>query len=191
MKVAIITLLVYFLISPNLIAKKGTITGLELPRFVSLKSDDVNLRVGPSINYPIELKYIQKNYPIEIIDEFDVWRKTKDHEGNIGWLHKSLIKGDRYILLGVKISSDINIYNRPNGKLIGLIKKNNILKLNECLKNWCNVKNEDIKGWISKKNIWGVYSAEIYNQKLYQPVINQYWKILDNNWFNYFRPYFN
>ena len=82
----------------NLYAKKGAVTKLELPRFVSLKSNDVNLRVGPSLNYPIELKYIQNNLPVEIIDEFDVWRKIKDHQHNKGWLHKSLIKGDRFVL---------------------------------------------------------------------------------------------
>ena len=71
---------------------------MQLPRFVSLKSDDVNLRVGPSMNYPIELKYTQNDLPIEVIDEYDVWRKVKDHENNIGWLHKSLIKGERFVL---------------------------------------------------------------------------------------------
>ena len=171
------------LIPFNLYAKKGPVTNLELPRFVSLKSNDVNLRVGPSINYPIELKYIQKNLPLEIIDEFDVWRKTKDHDGNIGWLHKSLIKGDRFVLVQIESDADIKIYNRPNGKEIGLIKKNNILKLNECIVNWCKIKNDNIKGWISKQNIWGVYSSELFNQKFYQPIINQYWKILDYKWF--------
>ena len=110
-------------VSLNLYSKNGPVTGLEVPRFVSLKSNDANLRVGPSINYPIELKYIQKNLPLEIIDEFDVWRKTKDHEGNIGWLHKSLIKGDRFILVQIESDADIKIFNRPNGKEIGLIKK--------------------------------------------------------------------
>ena len=95
----IIALILSLLISFNLYAKTGSITGLEIPRFVSLKSNDVNLRVGPSINYPIRLKYISQNLPVEIIDEFDVWRKTRDHEGNIGWLHKSLIKAAQTIEL--------------------------------------------------------------------------------------------
>lgn len=181
MKILIIFLSV--LIPFNVIAKKGTVTNLELPRFVSLKSNDANLRVGPSINYPIELKYIQKNLPLEIIDEFDVWRKTKDHEGNIGWLHKSLIKGDRFVLIQIESDSDIKIYNRPNGKEIGLIKKNNILKLNECIVHWCKIKNDNIKGWVSKQNIWGVYSSELLNIKFYQPIVKQYWKILDYKWF--------
>ena len=182
MFVRIILYLILILFSSHSFSQKGLITGLDIPRFVSLKSSDVNLRVGPSVNYPIEIKYIRKNYPLEIIDEFDVWRKTRDHRGNIGWLHKSLIKGDRYVLIGFEFDSEVKIYNRPNGKIIGIIKKNNLLKLNECLINWCNVKNENVKGWISKQNIWGVYPSELYNKKFYQPIIKQYWKILDYKW---------
>ena len=100
----------FVLICSNLYGKKGPVTNLELPRFVSLKSDDVNLRVGPSMNYPIELKYTQNNLPIEVIDEYDVWRKVKDHENNIGWLHKSLIQGERFVLTVNKDQVIKNIY---------------------------------------------------------------------------------
>ena len=92
MKLIILIFILCF--SFNLYGKTGSVTGLDIPRFVSLKSDDANIRVGPSVNYPIKLKYVFQNLPLEIIDEFDVWRKSKDHEGNIGWIHKSLIKGD-------------------------------------------------------------------------------------------------
>jgi len=170
-------------ISFNLYGKTGSVTGLEIPRFVSLKSNDVNLRVGPSTNYPIQLKYISQNLPVEIIDEFDVWRKARDHNGMIGWLHKSLIKGERFILTGYKNEKEINLYNRPNGKIIGVIKKNNILDLKMCIINWCKVSQNKIKGWLLKKNVWGVYDFEIYNTKFYQPIINQYWTILNSKIF--------
>ena len=183
--IKIINLIFLLFISLNIYAKTGSVTGFKLPRFVSLKSNDVNLRVGPSVNYPIELKYIQKNLPIEIIDEFDVWRKIKDHENNIGWVHKSLIKGDRFILTVNKNENVKNIYNRPNGKLIGIIKSNNIINLENCLIDWCYISHIDISGWISKGYIWGVYKDEIYNQSFYQPIINQYWKILESKFFNY------
>ena len=144
--------IVFFVcISFDLYGKTGSVTGLEIPRFVSLKSNDVNLRVGPSTNYPIQLKYISQNLPVEIIDEFDVWRKARDHNGMIGWLHKSLIKGERFILTGYKNEKEINLYNRPNGKIIGIIKKNNILDLEICLINWCKVSQNKIKGWLLKK----------------------------------------
>ena len=180
-----LTCLIFFLcFSLNLYAKTGSVTGLEIPRFVSLKSSDVNIRVGPSINYPIKLKYVFKNLPLEIIDEFDVWRKSKDHEGNIGWVHKSLIKGDRYILTGYQINQDIQLFSRPNGKVKGLIKNNNILELRSCVLYWCKVSSDPLSGWVLKKNIWGVYKNEIYKTKFYQPLINQYWKILNSKWFN-------
>ncbi len=171
------------LLCTELFAKKGTVTNLELPRFVSLKSNDVNLRVGPSINYPIELKYIKNNLPVEVIDEFDVWRKIKDHKDNIGWLHKSLIKGNRFILIINSKENNKNIYNRPNGKIIGLIGDNNILRLEKCLIGWCYISNNNIKGWLSKDSIYGVYKNEIYNLPIYQSVIDRYWKILDSKYF--------
>jgi len=177
-----IALILTLLISLNLYAEKGTVTGFDIPRFVSLKSDEINLRVGPSINYPISLQYIRKNLPIEIIDEFDLWRKVKDHEGNIGWIKKGLLKGDRYALTGIK-KNESKIYNRPNGREIGLIKKDNILKLEICLDSWCYISHQDINGWVSKGDIWGVYKDELYQIKFYQSLINQYWRVLDSNWF--------
>ena len=183
--IKIINLIFLLFISLNIYAKTGSVTGFELPRFVSLKSDYVNLRVGPSVNYPIKLKYIQKNLPVEVIDEFDVWRKIQDHENNIGWIHKSLIKGDRFILTVNKNENVKYIYNRPNGKLVGIIKNNNIINLENCLIDWCYISHIDISGWISKDFIWGVYKNEIYNQSFYQPIINQYWKLLESEFFNY------
>ena len=107
----IIFLILFFLTSFSLHGKSGSVTGLEIPRFVSLKSNDVNLRVGPSTNYPIELKYVTKNLPVEIIDEFDAWRKIKDHNRTIGWLHKSLIQGERFVLTGYENDNDVDLYN--------------------------------------------------------------------------------
>ena len=170
-----IIFILLLLCNNNLLAKTGTVTGLEIPRFVSLKSDDVNLRVGPSINYPIELKYVHINLPVEVIEEFDAWRKFSDHKKNIGWVHKSLIKGDRFIL----INNDSMIFKRPNGKPIGKVKINNVLKLDKCLKNWCKFQHKDINGWISKRNLWGVYENEIYKLPFYQPIINKFWKFMD------------
>ena len=179
----LITIL-FTIICFDIYAKKGPVTNLQLPRFVSLKSNDVNLRVGPSVNYPIELKYTQNNLPLEIIDEFDVWRKIKDSENNIGWLHKSLIKGERFVLTVNKNNYVKSIYNRPNGNQIGMVEKNNILRLESCLQNWCLVSHQKIRGWLSKEFIWGVYESEVYNQSLFQPIINQYWRVLESKLFN-------
>ena len=93
--IILISILTFSLNAQN----KGEVTGFNIPRFVSIKSDDSNLRVGPSMNYPILIKYIQKNMPLEIIDEYDVWRQVKDFHNQTGWIHKSLLKGDRYVII--------------------------------------------------------------------------------------------
>jgi len=156
---------------------KGEVTGFNIPRFVSIKSDDSNLRVGPSMNYPILIKYIQKNMPLEIVDEYDVWRQVKDFHNQTGWIHKSLLKGDRYVIISYQNLQKYNLHNQPNGKIIGLINKNNIVELKKCLIDWCLINYDGNLGWILKKNLWGVYKKEIYNINHTQPIIELYWKI--------------
>ncbi len=156
----------------------GSSTGLKIPRFVSLKSNEVNLRVGPSANYPIELKYIRNNLPIEIIDEYDLWRKITDIDGNIGWVHKGLIKGERYAIIVPNNNKKVFVLSNPIGRKIGEIGKNNIVKLNNCLKQWCYIYALNNKGWVNKKDLWGVYDNEIYKMSFMQPIKTLYWKCL-------------
>ena len=173
----ILTILIIFFCYNVYGQSTGDVTGLKLPRFVSTKSDDINLRIGPSKNYPIKLNYTKKNMPLEIIDEHDKWRQIKDFDNNVGWIHKNLLKGNRYAIISRKKSNDFNLYKYPNGKKIGLIKNNNIVEIKRCLKDWCLIKYNSHKAWILKSEIWGVYSSEIYNPSFFQPVIEVYWKL--------------
>ena len=167
-----------FFVSFNLFAKNiGSDTGYKIPRFVSLKSNDVNLRIGSSTNYPIILKYTIKAMPVEIIDEYQVWRKINDIEGNQGWIHKTLIQGDRYAIINQQYNSSVQIYSIPKGNKIGKIGKFNIVKINTCLLKWCQINYKQFKGWVNKENLWGVYKDEKINVPFYQTIINQLWKI--------------
>jgi len=177
MRILIYLFLIFF-INQIHASEIGVITGYKIPRFVSLKSNDVNLRVGPSINYPIKIKYIQKNFPVEVVDEYDVWRQIQDIYGNVGWIHKSLLKGDRYGLIISDAKNDALIFNYPQGYQIGIIGNKNIVEINKCLEKWCLIKLKNNKGWIEKKILWGVYKSEIYNIGFIQPLINLYWNIL-------------
>ena len=172
---------IIFLLSMNIFSlcaqTVGTETGLTLPRFVSLKSNDSNLRVGSSINYPIKLKYIIPNTPVEIIDEYKNWRKIKDYEKNEGWLHKSLLKSKRFAIINVPYQEGAQVYDKPKGNVVGKIGKKNIVNIEKCLKDWCHIKYNQYKGWISKLNLWGLYEEEVFNVPFYQPIINQLWKI--------------
>jgi len=173
-------LLIYFFISfffPLYSNNIGSDTGYKIPRFVSTKSNNVNLRIGSSTTYPMILKYTIKNIPLEVIDEYDAWRKIIDIEGNEGWIFKTLLKGDRFAIINQPYEAVTKIFNKPQGKKIGEIGKNNIVKIDKCLKEWCYVKHDLGKGWINKINLWGVYKNEEINIPFYQYLIDQIWKI--------------
>ena len=153
-------------------------TGLKLPRYVSLKSNDSNLRIGSGLNYPIKIKYKIANMPIEIIDEYEDWRKINDFYGHQGWLHKSLIKGYRYAIINTSYKEAAQIYNKPKGIVIGKIGNRNIIKINKCTISWCHISLNKNKGWINKINLWGVYSKEELNLSFYHFVTTLYWKII-------------
>ena len=155
----------------------GQVTGYKIPRFVSLKSDEVNLRIGSSTNYPIIVKYVTKNIPVEITDEYERWRKIRDMEGNEGWIHGDLLKGDRFVIIIKNNKSIIHMYSKPDGVPIGEIGESNIAKIKVCLEKWCKIKFESHKGWVNKKNLWGVYEKEEVNIPFYQPIINLIWKL--------------
>ena len=146
----------------------GPSTEFKMPRFVSTKSDESNLRVGAHTDYPIKLTYNIKNIPLEIIDEYEIWRKVNDIDGNQGWMHKSLLKGNRYGIIKTSHNQPAQIYNKPQGIIIGKIGNRNIVKINKCFSLWCSINYNNFKGWINKQNIWGVYENEEFNIPFYQ-----------------------
>ena len=157
----------------------GKETGLEIPRYVSLKSNDANIRVGPSKNYPIEIKYIKKNYPLKVLEEYEDWRKVEDFQKNVGWIHKSLISGTR---TGIVLSNDnktIKLLNTLNGNVIGEIGKGNIVFLEKCKIDWCLVSFGIYRGWVDKKNIWGIKEKEIIKISFFQKFEDIYWNSLN------------
>ena len=172
----IILIIVIITFTQNTFAEFGKETGLEIPRFVSLKSDDANIRVGPSKNYPIEIKYIKKNYPLKVLDEYEEWRKVEDFNRNIGWIHKSLISGIR---TGIVLSNDnkkIKLLNTLDGDVIGEIGNGNIVFLEKCKIDWCLVSIGDFEGWMDKNYIWGVKEKEIIKINIFQRFEDLYWK---------------
>ena len=163
-------------------AEIGKETGLEIPRYVSLKSNDANIRVGPSLNYPIEIKYIVKNYPLKILEEYEEWRKVEDYQKNIGWIHKSLISGNRTGIILSKDDENKKLFNTLDGNAVGEIGKGNIIYLEKCKIDWCLISRGNYRGWIDKKNIWGVKEKEIIRISFLQKFEDLYWKSV-----NYFK----
>ena len=164
----------------NTFAEIGKETGLEIPRYVSLKSNDANIRVGPSKNYPIEIKYIKKNYPLKVLEEYEEWRKVEDYNKNTGWIHRSLITGNRTGIVISKNNKNIELLNTLGGSVIGEIGKDNIINLQKCKIDWCLVSTGSFKGWMDKKYIWGVKQNEIFRIKFLQKFQDLYWKSINS-----------
>ncbi len=132
-------------------------TDLPLPRFVSLNSDKVYLRAGPGLRYPVKWVYERKTLPVEITQEFESWRKIKDHEGEEGWIHTSLLSGERYILI---LSEEIvPAYADPStdSRMVMRTEPYVVAHLDKCGETFCRIEKDGYRGWIEKKFLWGIY----------------------------------
>jgi len=149
------------IVMPVLAANPNT-SGLPVPRFAALKSDNINVRTGPGTRYPISWVYKREGMPVEIIEEYDLWRKIRDVEGTTGWVHKSMLDGKRRLM--IKGKEPRIMRSEPDakkGKPILKAEAMVIAKLIECEKDWCRLQVSGRKGWIEKKYLWGVYDNEI------------------------------
>ncbi len=121
--------------------------------FLSLKKNKVNVRYGPSFDFPIKYIYQKKNLPIKQIDKKENFRRIIDHKKNSGWIHLSQLKKiNSVIVLKDKIMfKKATIFSKPIAK----IKKGRMLVIKKCTKDWCKVETDNFSGWIDKSNLWG------------------------------------
>lgn len=140
-------------------------SSVNTPRMVSIRSNNVNARSGPGYRYPIEWVYKQKNIPVEVVAEFEFWRKVKDWEGSESWVHKSMLTNKRTIKLTK--TSESSIYEKPNSgsKVIAKAENGVVGEIKQCPKNseYCLIKFDKIEGWVAKRNFFGVYPKEVIN----------------------------
>jgi SH3-like domain-containing protein len=141
-------------------SQAGRSTGLPLPRFVSLAAERVNVRFGPGKQYPVNWMFARKGLPVEIIEEFDTWRKIRDHDGEEGWVHASLLSSRRTIMVIGEVrslrrtpSTDAREVLRAEPGVIG--------DLFDCEETWCRVEIEGRRGWLQRSEFWGTRPGEI------------------------------
>lgn len=136
---------------------------LPVPRFVSLSSDEVNLRTGPGLRYPIKVILKKDGLPVEIIKEFDVWRQIRDRDGDEGWVHKSLLSGRRSVIVTGHIQT---LYRHPDegSRPVVKLEPGVIAGLDRCDKEWCYLRVASYKGWINRGSVWGVYPEERFGK---------------------------
>ena len=123
--------------------------------FLTLRNDKVNLRQGPSFEYPIKLFYKKKFLPVLIQDKFENFRKIRDHENNSGWIHISQLSKKK---AAITIDDDQLVFDKPSlySKPFVILKKGRLCRIKKCKNAWCKVQVEDFKGWIKKDSLWGL-----------------------------------
>ena len=141
----------------------GTVTGLPLPRYASLKTDRVNLREGPSKDHATKWVFQRAGLPVEITAEFATWRRVRDSEGAEGWVLHTLLSGRRTALVGPgKKDVTFNVVATPSEKadLAAQLQAGVIVNIKKCDGTWCQVFGDSYKGYVKQTDLWGVYPDE-------------------------------
>ncbi|WP_207455997.1 SH3 domain-containing protein [Azospirillum sp. SYSU D00513] len=135
-------------------------TGLPLPRFVTLRSNEVNARSGPGVRYPVEWVFVRKEMPVEITAEFDTWRRIRDWEGSEGWVHQSMLSGKRSIMIRGETRTILK-EARDGAPAVARAEPGVMGWLQRCQGPWCEVNLQGYKGWLPRDAFWGVYENEV------------------------------
>ncbi|WP_380057875.1 SH3 domain-containing protein [Falsihalocynthiibacter sp. SS001] len=155
-------LLLTLIAQPGFAEARGAVTNLPIPRFVSMKSSEANVRRGPSLTHRIDWVYKHRNMPLQVTAEFGHWRRVQDMDGAGGWVHFSLLSGVRTVVIKDDMTS---IYAQPkeNATVTAHLKQGVIARLQDCEISWCEVSASGYKGWAPKTALWGVGAEEIRN----------------------------
>ncbi|MFO1103540.1 MAG: SH3 domain-containing protein [Methylocystis sp.] len=140
--------------------QKGPVSGLPLPRYVSLKSDRVNVREGPSKEHPTLWIYERAALPVEITAEFETWRKIRDSEGTEGWVLHSLLSGRRTALVAPWKKEPQLLVAEDRKTPLAKLGPGVIGNLRDCDGKWCRIAGKGFDGYIQQENLWGVYPGE-------------------------------
>lgn len=145
--------------APADLLQKGPDSGLPLPRFVSLASDKVNARTGPGSRYPIAWQYQRRGLPVEVVAEFEYWRRIRDRDGTETWVHKNLTSGKRYAIVDGTVRA---LFKKPDPNAETLLEAEPGVqaRLRKCAEAWCQVEIAGTRGWMPRAHLWGVYPAE-------------------------------
>ncbi len=165
----LLTAFVLFLAASQAIAsgnenEEGSIntSGLPLPRFASLRTNQVNMRTGPGTRYPIEWVFIRQGVPVEITAEYEIWRRVRDNEGAEGWVHKNELSGKRMALV-TGTEHELRGGQDENSAIVAHLESGAIGQLISCTNDWCKLKFGDVKGFLRKTEFWGAYINEIFD----------------------------
>ncbi|KAA5602351.1 SH3 domain-containing protein [Blastochloris sulfoviridis] len=141
----------------------GTHSGLPVPRFVSLKADRVNVRGGPSRDHDVTWVFTRPRLPVEIVAEFETWRRIRDVDGQEGWVYHSLLSGRRTAMVAPWVSKETVILRADRSaeaRIAARLEPGVVGAVRACRGGWCRISGQGFDGWVQQDRLWGVYPNE-------------------------------
>jgi SH3-like domain-containing protein len=140
--------------------RTGPVTGLPLPRFVSLKANEANVRRGPSTSHRIDWVFARRDMPLQVTAEYENWRRVVDRDGLGGWVHYIMLSGVRTVIIDTDMEP---LYARQDesSPQEAILEAGVVARVEECTLNWCQLSTAGYKGWAPKSAIWGVGADEV------------------------------
>jgi len=138
-------------------------SGLPIPRYVSLKSDHVNVRAGPTKDNDVAWVYTRSGLPVEITAEFENWRRVRDSEGSEGWVYHSMLSGRRTAVITMKSKNELApLCDRADSAsaVAAKLQAGVVAQVKKCSNGWCRITGNGFDGFIEQQRLWGVYADE-------------------------------
>lgn len=153
--------LVGLLFAPVAFAQDGS--GLPLPRYQSLRAGEVNMRTGPGLRYPIVWRVQRRDLPVEVIEEYQQWRKVRDPVGDEGWMHMRMLSGQRTALVTGDSPASLRDDPSPRGNPVALVEPGVVVTLVRCEADaiTCLVEADAFRGYLYRSVLWGLYAGEV------------------------------
>lgn len=135
-------------------------SGRPVPRFVTIDTNKAYVRSGPAPRYPVKLVYKKAGLPVEITQEFDVWRKIKDIDGDEGWINKGLLSDKRSVIIQSTGPIEMREGFSENSRIMANLENGVIARLQKCSDQWCQISAGGYQGWVERNFLWGLYPKE-------------------------------
>ena len=141
----------------------GPETNLPLPRFVSLNTDEANIRRGPGLSHRIDWVYLHRDMPLQIVAEHGRWRRVRDKDDAGGWIHHALLRGARTAVITAAPTATLRAAGSPDAAVVAIAETGAVARLEACAPHWCLIEADGIEGWVEKSDIWGVDPDESFD----------------------------
>jgi len=131
----------------------------DITRFASLRADDVNVRAGPGVRYPVKWKFVQRNMPVQIVAEYDTWRKIRDWEGAEGWVHRAMLSSRRSLIM-IGQGQTMRKNASDDSAAVARLATGYVVMVSRCDRVWCEVEGDGYEGWVKRESVWGIFPGE-------------------------------